>query len=291
MLSDRIFDIYNRNTLHGFNPHVKDGFFLGIIYNHIPREKCLAIAEHPQIKEVCHICEGCRGTEEMSMTDLEKIIRKETGIDSIEIWSTYGGDCLKIDRKDRTQIKRIIDAAMKNPIHLLQTSLEPVYYPGESFSIELSEAKVIPRFREYLSDPKIRWVLEDKSYLYGDERLWKTVEGKDLARAIYEHFPKKRDEMTCPMYLVDLNPFVEGIDYPMIASHDRENNPMRAASELMPILKADECMVCFNAEPNTIVRPCGHQIVCAACSPQLIGTIDEKICLLCRRPITAVEYC
>ena len=52
----------------------------------------------------------------------------------------------------------------------------------------------------------------------------------------------------------------------------------------------DECMVCFNAEPNTIVRPCGHQVVCAACSPQLIGTIDEKICLQCRRPISSIEY-
>lgn len=52
----------------------------------------------------------------------------------------------------------------------------------------------------------------------------------------------------------------------------------------------DRCMICLDAKPSTMVMPCGHVVVCAACSKGLAATHDAKICVKCRRPIEEVIY-
>ena len=53
---------------------------------------------------------------------------------------------------------------------------------------------------------------------------------------------------------------------------------------------APECMVCLDARADTIVQPCGHCVVCAACSRQLEHTADARVCCQCRCAITRVVY-
>lgn len=46
--------------------------------------------------------------------------------------------------------------------------------------------------------------------------------------------------------------------------------------------KEDKCMVCLSAKPNTIVLPCGHQVVCFNCSKKLETGLNKDLCVKCR---------
>jgi hypothetical protein len=50
------------------------------------------------------------------------------------------------------------------------------------------------------------------------------------------------------------------------------------------------CMICLTAEPNTMVLPCYHVVVCDRCSVKLQNTNDAHVCVKCRRPIHQVLY-
>ncbi len=49
------------------------------------------------------------------------------------------------------------------------------------------------------------------------------------------------------------------------------------------------CMICMDAEPTTVVKPCGHVVVCSTCSPKLSATADARMCVRCRTIIESVE--
>ena len=50
----------------------------------------------------------------------------------------------------------------------------------------------------------------------------------------------------------------------------------------------DDCMICLDNKPNTLVLPCMHCVVCKECSDKLVNTNDKNICVRCRRPIDQV---
>ena len=52
----------------------------------------------------------------------------------------------------------------------------------------------------------------------------------------------------------------------------------------------EQCMICMEHQPNTMVMPCCHIVVCDKCSRNLQTTGDANICVKCRRPITEVIY-
>ena len=51
---------------------------------------------------------------------------------------------------------------------------------------------------------------------------------------------------------------------------------------------AETCMICLDRPADTLVLPCEHQVVCAACSAKLQDTPDAHTCVRCRRKIAAV---
>jgi len=53
---------------------------------------------------------------------------------------------------------------------------------------------------------------------------------------------------------------------------------------------ANECIICMAQPADTIVAPCLHRSVCAACAPQLEATADARVCCQCRCAITGVYY-
>lgn len=55
----------------------------------------------------------------------------------------------------------------------------------------------------------------------------------------------------------------------------------------------NECSVCMAAPADTLVLPCGHSVVCAACSKTLAaqaGSTNRERCVVCREPISHVAY-
>lgn len=55
-----------------------------------------------------------------------------------------------------------------------------------------------------------------------------------------------------------------------------------------PPERAEECVVCQDAPPDTLVAPCGHVVVCHDCSDALVGTSNAHICVVCRQPIESI---
>lgn len=54
-------------------------------------------------------------------------------------------------------------------------------------------------------------------------------------------------------------------------------------------VKAQVCMVCLDAQADTLVLPCMHSVVCRVCSTGLRNTNDANICIQCRQPISSIE--
>jgi uncharacterized protein YxjI len=50
------------------------------------------------------------------------------------------------------------------------------------------------------------------------------------------------------------------------------------------IFKVEECVICFENNPNQIFLPCAHQCICLDCYKQLV----KKCCPLCRRDIIKI---
>jgi hypothetical protein len=65
-----------------------------------------------------------------------------------------------------------------------------------------------------------------------------------------------------------------------------------AASQKQPDVAEEDlrCHVCLDKTPNTLVLPCGHNVVCSDCSKQLAHTNDKATCVRCRQDIHEVIY-
>jgi hypothetical protein len=50
------------------------------------------------------------------------------------------------------------------------------------------------------------------------------------------------------------------------------------------------CMICEDEPADTLVMPCGHVIVCAACSVALKKTENAKQCVYCRQAVEEIVY-
>ncbi len=70
---------------------------------------------------------------------------------------------------------------------------------------------------------------------------------------------------------------------PMVPSLMVEDKP-----HPMPPSPVEECVICMEEAPSTMVLPCNHCVVCRKCSEKLQATSDAKTCIYCRQPITHV---
>lgn len=160
-----------------------------------------------------------------------------------------------------------------------------------------------------------------------DERLWKTDEGKEFARNALTREPWLNDDkhLQHPLVIYDdpRQPFDLAIDWPEAtmalappaqvppAAADDDDAvvvqaPRRKASEesdeIQPKRRAKSddakvtewieeplaCIACLERPADTMVLPCGHQVVCRQCSDKLKDTLNAHKCILCRRVITEV---
>lgn len=71
-------------------------------------------------------------------------------------------------------------------------------------------------------------------------------------------------------------------------SIEEKNKQGTDAQNVVVGIEPDECLVCWESKPDTIVLPCMHSVVCRACSDRLKTTADRDTCVRCRRPIEIV---
>jgi hypothetical protein len=74
-----------------------------------------------------------------------------------------------------------------------------------------------------------------------------------------------------------------------IPVHEIHDNPPSDTNKFMPYME-DSCMACDNAVPDTIAIPCGHKVLCQACSKTLkeSNTFATRHCVKCNQEITGV---
>ncbi|KAM3146679.1 hypothetical protein pb186bvf_001209 [Paramecium bursaria] len=85
--------------------------------------------------------------------------------------------------------------------------------------------------------------------------------------------PKKEDED-------DLSKkFDQLISSPRIKMEASDTNMIEQSKR-----KKDNCLVCYEREPNMINMPCGHGGFCQDCCKELL--IKSNLCMLCRKPVS-----
>lgn len=193
-----------------------------------------------------------------------------------------------------------------HPYIRLQTRLLPRYAGGSTFSLEASERAFIKSINEvYQSicsvNPACRFEdMYGHIWVHAREELWKTVEGKALARRLMRTHKWSADRLaTGPSDFrpdgairkrVMTNPELlenPSMDFPLcvVAAAAAPPSPPVDASPAV-----DECMVCMDRAADTLVLPCEHCVVCRECSNQLTTTRDARTCLRCRRDITGILW-
>jgi hypothetical protein len=308
-------DVRSSNTLHGINPHTTGAHIIGLVWVHVspPNEQGSRARE-------LNWRSGERDQYEQRILDITGI--HEAGV--IEIASSYGGDFLKVKLSHRRHIPAIINAALQAGMCIqMQTHLQSYYTPADApFSLEQSEQLALRSLSQTFNEfPRL---LESKVWHLGDERLWKTDEGREFARRLKAHFPMQAREAEEPLFLLPSPLDDPVLDYPIIepaipaAAISRQpptleahiipapqssasaTNPLEPASRAesptppsaTPIESsvAETCMICLDALADTMVLPCNHVVVCQNCSMGLRTTHDNKICVRCRRPIDIVMW-
>jgi hypothetical protein len=93
-----------------------------------------------------------------------------------------------------------------------------------------------------------------------------------------------------PVAIADLERLfaVMNLLQPTMRQWDRRWVIMRAVSDKQPGA-VDQCMVCMERPPQTVALPCGHKVVCEACSAALkVDPNNRRTCIICRQPIDDV---
>ena len=75
---------------------------------------------------------------------------------------------------------------------------------------------------------------------------------------------------------------------PSNPSQSPQNSNSMSRSTLAPIAEVELCMVCMELPADTLVLPCGHQVVCIECSGKLESTLNKDLCIKCRQTIKEV---
>jgi len=290
--------ILDCNTLHGFNTATTDGFIIGLVG-----------IRHPDPAQ--NWGHAFREFEKEEYSEYSQKVSEIVGIPSIVNFTfNYAGDFVTIPMQYRNKIPEVINAILSLDCYVkLQTSLEPFYMKGMTFSIEQSEMLAYPSVEYYLSGSpdnfKRNWI---------DPRLWKTHRGKELASAMLQKYNKYVSEIIAANPGIDLKsrfmlpkklylapetlPESEKnaeIDYPMVDPGDSLNS-CRAAFKVSCGAALKEHFDLFletvpknyyckcNSVSNTMVFPCKHIGYCQDCLGTNFKT-DTNFCLRCNERI------
>jgi hypothetical protein len=66
------------------------------------------------------------------------------------------------------------------------------------------------------------------------------------------------------------------------AQNEKGKQPETAQATKVDASKDKSCLVCMEAQPNTVLLECGHMVLCDKCAPKVV---EKNSCPLCRAPI------
>ncbi len=209
---------------------------------------------------------------------------------SLQHGDFLGRGYLKIHWMEFGLIESVLTAMLRGGEWFkLQIKQQVVYNPknGETeFKWSGLEAKLIALIREMDST---EWgkVEKDSSYMLYRECLldiwnWKTPAGKAMCAELRrrKHLPVQNPE-------ADKDNYWKWKWFAPVAAIPAAAAEIKAEPPSVPDSR-DTCMICLEAPADTLVLPCGHQVVCATCSARLANTPDKHTCVRCRREIKEI---
>lgn len=287
------------NTLHGFQPLDDKGeIAIGLIFSPYTwfRDKEYRRINDNDISQVKRIC----------------------GSETLELGDFIGRDYISIHKREKHLIPDIVYQINEVGFNVkLQTSLRPLYTAKDKImvSVENSEKLAVKSFNS---------LVEHYMDLYKENRqkatpralesfdsdtggwtarcpyLWKTEDGKRLAR-MYDSYEPRDDFFKWKSFGKN-EPIFRELDYPIRGEQQETNieeefvivqrgaSGPHATGAYADVEEVDDCMICMDKKPSTMVLPCMHSVVCSDCSRGLQNTNDRRTCVRCRCEITDVLY-
>lgn len=248
--------------------------------------------------------------------DLGKIMT-ETGA-LVSFSDFLGRSFLTINFLNHDKIEAVLNKILElGHSFVTNNGLQVHFSVGETFSIARMERKYIRDFKEKLNaNPKIL------DFLVGteDDRLlapwnWTTPEGKEFSQFLQDELLHRKttleDYTQWPIFSENhekyLYTFTENekqkrknesernSENKRLKSNSSSSSSSESEKEKNEVEKVkeendelEECMICFDKPPDTMVLPCEHCVVCRDCSVKLKNTNDHHTCLRCRRSITHI---
>jgi len=219
---------------------------------------------------------------------------------------TYGGHAFELPWKAHRQAYRVLD-------HLLRVERLSVFTQTRMcvnlLPAQLNEGDTCtPEWMERVTARAMRQEVEQWAAVLGDgsntgkwaravetmcwqykvvyahEASWITEEGKALVRWLRSLVPSP-DPLSS-----DEEVYVSDVED---ATRKRLPSPIPMPPSKVPRLEEKEeegtiCMICLVQRADTMVLPCGHQVVCRVCSPLLQKTILARKCAYCQQPLTVI---
>lgn len=224
----------------------------------------------------------CRYLAEREITQLREL----SGSKTLYSDSCYAGPHLKIGWSEYDKIPAVFKGLLTMGISFAtQAGASVSFEPGETYSQEAIERKHITSIKNSMKyDPTLAYLRNENEL---DVWNWKTAEGKEFCRFMRrtKRLPEQNEKTDNRNYL--LWPIFQNYDPATLLTIETPLPPLTIV-----ITDSEEedntCMICLDHPPDTMVLPCEHVVVCHDCSVRLQHTNDAKICVQCRRPITAI---
>jgi hypothetical protein len=257
---------------------------------------------------------GCGWDDDLYETTQD--VRQALGTPDVSISDFIGHTYASVHWRLYARIPEIIQCLLNRGMNVtLQTHLKLYYKAGSRFDPRGGEAQYVKWFLDQSASP---WVIDVArrngvppeeivarwGYSFWRQLCpcnWQTAEGKAFCTRMRAILPFMIDHDAVNVYETPIvrevakkyrllqystwwyGPTVDTGAEPVPAPRPVPVAVPAASDEDLP-----ECMICNDNFANTLVLPCGHQVVCAACSAKLKNTPDHHTCVRCRVEITDV---
>lgn len=233
--------------------------------------------------------------DEIELNKLEKI-REESKAKSVNCINWIGRDFLTIYWSEYCLINKVFNTLLNNGISFNIFTKFGVHFDPErdkEYSREIAESKFVNDQNKYIEDISLQMYnncikSSGRKYAILHEFNYSTQKGKNFCRELRKKMKKERliSNETCSK--------PEKSNY-LTWDIFKNYNPMTLQTKQEKEENENEnenlCIICFENQPNTIVSPCGHCVVCKKCPDGLKNTNDKKTCVACRNYINFIEEC
>lgn len=217
--------------------------------------------------------------------DIDKI-KIESKSNTLKEGYWIGRDYLSIHWTEYNKIINVLNTLLKFGYSFQVQTKGMVsfdYNIDKMFSFELLEEKVIIQTNK-LIEYKLYEMIDD---CYCEEWNYITQKGKEFSITLKDKLKYNYDKSRTNFYKW---PIFQNYDKNTLIILNKEEKKIEIKKDKNEMEEIELCMVCLDKEPDTMVLPCEHCVVCKECSIVLEKTINSMKCIKCRQNIENKLY-